>query len=237
MKLKDLIQLFRNLPSAKAHYLQIMQTIVNYQPPFPHMLFRAVIVAIVSLSLIIPLILLAIPYIEFFNEMVMQPKAKTQGTYGFQHKKELLSARPAPKNSLPQGYVPYPYIKNDDTLTSDSLLEIIAGDSLNNPRKIDMASLTHGKRLYNIYCIVCHGKYGEGNGPVVGPERFPAPPTFHSPEVRKYKDGRFYHIITNGKEKMAGYRDKILPENRWHVVNYIHVLHRAVDPRKEDFNR
>ena len=34
--------------------------------------------------------------------------------------------------------------------------------------------MQRGGELYNIFCIVCHGKQGEGDGPVIGPDRFPA---------------------------------------------------------------
>jgi mono/diheme cytochrome c family protein len=72
---------------------------------------------------------------------------------------------------------------------------------------------------------------------VVGPNRFPAPTNLHDPVVSAYPDGRLFHVISYGKGKMWGYADKLQPEERWHVVNYLRVLHRAVNPEEEDFQR
>jgi hypothetical protein len=76
-----------------------------------------------------------------------------------------------------------------------------------------------------------------GDGPAVGPDRMPAPPSLHTDAVKGFEDGHIYHIITAGKEKMPSYASRIRPMDRWAVVNYLHVLHRALDPKDEDFEQ
>ena len=66
-----------------------------------------------------------------------------------------------------------------------------------------------GQELYDIHCIACHGKLGVGDGPVTGPDRFPAPPSLHTDQARGYTDGTIFHIITKGTEKMPSYADKL----------------------------
>jgi mono/diheme cytochrome c family protein len=47
-------------------------------------------------------------------------------------------------------------------------------------------------------------------------------------------DGSLFHIITAGEEKMPSYAEQIRPRDRWLIVNYVRVLHRALDPKPED---
>ena len=69
------------------------------------------------------------------------------------------------------------------------------------------------------------------------PERYPAPTSLHDKVIVGYRDGQVYHVISEGKAKMPGYKDKIEPEDRWHVVNYVRALQRAANPTEEDFKR
>ena len=47
----------------------------------------------VALAFIIPLAMVAVPFIEFFNDMAAQPKGKTQMTYGRVYGQQLLVER------------------------------------------------------------------------------------------------------------------------------------------------
>jgi mono/diheme cytochrome c family protein len=49
----------------------------------------------------------------------------------------------------------------------------------------------------------------------------------HSERIRSFEDGRFYHVITNGKNIMPSYAAQISREERWAIVNYIRVLQKA----------
>ncbi|MCP4437731.1 MAG: cytochrome c [Aureispira sp.] len=89
--------------------------------------------------------------------------------------------------------------------------------------------LTRGGNLYNIYCAVCHGEEGNGNGPLYnnGDGPYPArPASFISDDFIKAgnSDGRFYHAIVYGKGVMQSHTDKLNPEERWEVIHYIRSL-------------
>lgn len=199
-----------------------------YSPTFSPTIYKAVLVTIVLGAFAFPLGLVALPYIEFFNGMAVQPKGLAQGVYGRLYGKELPVERLPVPGTIPQGYRPYPFEGNDDKTAE------LAGLKLVNPAPRTLPQLRRGQKIYNIYCITCHGKTGLGDGPVVGPDRFPAPTSLHTDAVKKYPDGQIFHIITRGKGKMPGYADRITPEDRWAVVHFVHALHRALDPKPED---
>lgn len=208
----------------------IKDKLQNFNPGFSPTAFRVMILSIIALAFVVPLGLVAMPYIEFFNDLAVQPKGKAQSYYGREVSEKHIVERIPPAGTLPQGFSPYPYNDNKDETA------IQAGKTLVNPVSLTEENLKKGQEIYDIFCITCHGKYGEGNGPVVGAGRFPAPPTMHDDAIKKYPDGRLYHVITKGKNTMPGYEDKISQLDRWYVVHYLRVLHRAVDPRPEDYD-
>ena len=209
-----------------------MQTALgNWRPKWRPMVFKVLLWSIGASAIVLPLMALALPFYEFFNGMAAQPKGLTQGTYGRIFDEELLVDLTPPEGSVPHGYVRVGYEGNDDATA------VRAGEELVNPVVPTMASLERGRELYDVICSTCHGKWGEGDGGVVGPNRFPAPTNLQDPVVSAYPDGRLFHVISYGKGKMWGYADKLQPEERWHVVNYLRVLHRAVNPEEEDFQR
>lgn len=107
-----------------------------------------------------------------------------------------------------------------------------AGRALTNPVPRDKQSLLQGQKMFNTYCMVCHGPRGEGNGTIV--PKFPQPPSLHSDKVRGWSDGRIYHVITMGQNLMPRYSTQISPMDRWAIVNYVRVLQRANNPTDAD---
>jgi mono/diheme cytochrome c family protein len=85
-------------------------------------------------------------------------------------------------------------------------------------------SLARGKVMYDTYCAICHGESGHGDG-AVGKKYVP-PTDLTTDYVQIKPDGDIYYTITyGGLAIMPIYGDAIIPEDRWHIVNYIkHVL-------------
>ena len=84
--------------------------------------------------------------------------------------------------------------------------------------------LATGKRNYDIFCGVCHGVTGGGDGIVVR-RGFPAPPSYHIDRLRRAPAGHIYDVITNGYGVMYSYSDRITaPEDRWAVAAYVKTL-------------
>ena len=69
---------------------------------------------------------------------------------------------------------------------------------------------------YNIYCSVCHGYLGDGNGMIVQRGMI-RPPSYHIDRLRNVAVGHFYDVITNGYGAMYSYSDRISPRDRWAI--------------------
>ncbi|MFN5495864.1 MAG: c-type cytochrome [bacterium] len=98
--------------------------------------------------------------------------------------------------------------------------------------------LKRGQQRYNIYCSVCHGYAGFGDGSVnkramelmsntEGPVQGTAwvqAKSLHDPLVREHSVGLLYNIVTNGIRNMAGYGAQIDLEDRWAIAAYVQAL-------------
>ena len=193
-------------------------------------LFKAVILSFFALAFVIPLGLVATPFIEFFNGMAAQPKGKTQMTYGRVFDQERLVDRLPVAGTIPRGYVSPPFAAMGNTI--EDAQEV--GQVLSNPEPLTMANLLQGQAQYNVYCRACHGEKGVGDGPVTGPDRFPAPASLHTAQALQYSDGTIYHVITRGVGKMPSYAHLLEPKERWQVIHYVRALQRAMNPKPED---
>jgi mono/diheme cytochrome c family protein len=96
---------------------------------------------------------------------------------------------------------------------------------------VDLDLLARGRDRYAIYCQVCHGVAGDGNGITVryGMGSLTTNGSYHTERVRAMAEGQLYDTITNGSETkvMLPYADKLAPTDRWAVVAYIRALQRA----------
>lgn len=155
--------------------------------------------------------------IEYMPQMMDGPAVKAQRLGPFD-----VGMRVPPEGTLSQTFTPYHYAIDPDG----------AGRDLKNPLPRTKEMLLKGQRLYNSYCIVCHGDKGEGNGSVV--PKFPQPPTLHSDKVRGWSDGRIFHVITIGQNLMPSYSSQVNEEERWAIIHYVRVLQRALAPVSGD---
>lgn len=90
------------------------------------------------------------------------------------------------------------------------------------------ALIQRGKERYGIYCAVCHGKSGDGQG-ITGSYGVPGIANFHLDAFKpaSYPDGRMYETITNGKGMMGAYGYNIPVKDRWAIISYVRTLQAA----------
>jgi cytochrome c len=101
------------------------------------------------------------------------------------------------------------------------------------PLPITRAVLDRGRERYDIYCSVCHGRTGDGNGMI--PQRgFPAPPSYHIDRLRQAPVGHFFDVITQGYGVMYSYASRVAPEDRWAITAYVRALQLSHDARLKD---
>jgi mono/diheme cytochrome c family protein len=112
---------------------------------------------------------------------------------------------------------------------------------------VDEKFLQRGRERYNIYCAVCHGRGGYGDGPVhnriaqrqaLTPSAIVGwvpPRNLHQPDMAAMPVGKLYDRITRGvfsvdpasgkkTYTMWPYAAQITPHDRWAIVAYIRVL-------------
>ena len=83
--------------------------------------------------------------------------------------------------------------------------------------------LDRGESRFNITCLPCHGKLGDGNG-MVALRGFRHPPTYHQDRLRNAPTSHFYDVMTNGFGAMPSYAEVLTPEDRWKIIAYIRAL-------------
>lgn len=90
--------------------------------------------------------------------------------------------------------------------------------------------LRRGQERYGIYCAVCHGESGDGNGITAQygvPVAANANAKLNAISPESYPDGRLFEVISNGKGQMSGYAYNIPVRDRWAIVAYIRALQAA----------
>lgn len=97
------------------------------------------------------------------------------------------------------------------------------------PVPVTKELIDRGQNRFNIYCIVCHGATGMGDGMVVR-RGFPKPPTYHDDRLRNAPVGHFFDVMTNGWGKMNSYAAQVPPADRWAIAAYIRTLQMAQSP-------
>jgi mono/diheme cytochrome c family protein len=154
------------------------------------------------------------PNVELIQDMMVSPALKAQDSDPVNPTKG--SSRLPPAGSVPIGYKPYPYHQDAEA----------AQRNLKNPLASDMSVeiVSLGRTKYEIYCAVCHGYEGKGDGPV-SPKMALKPPALVSEKIRNMNDAGIYHIITDGQGVMSSYAYQLVNEkDRWAIVNYIRSL-------------
>lgn len=94
------------------------------------------------------------------------------------------------------------------------------------PVDVTQAMVLRGQDRFQIYCQPCHGTLGDANG-ITKQYGMVATPSFHDDRLRGMSEGEIFNTITNGKNTMYPYADKLSPDERWAVIAYVRALQRA----------
>lgn len=109
------------------------------------------------------------------------------------------------------------------TIATDDPARIAA---LQTPPPMTPALLDRGEARYGIYCAICHGARGDGDGTVVK-RGFPAPPSYRTPRLLGASPAYIVDVITNGHGVMYSYADRVEPADRWAIAAYVKALQRV----------
>ena len=110
---------------------------------------------------------------------------------------------------------------------------VAAGNDLKNPIPQTKENLEEGKRLYDIYCMHCHGEAGAADGSLIATGKYPPPPSYVSGkssrggDMKDLTDGKIYHTITYGINLMGSHASQVNPTERWKITMFVHSLMNA----------
>jgi mono/diheme cytochrome c family protein len=91
------------------------------------------------------------------------------------------------------------------------------------PFPVTEDTVKRGRERYDIFCSVCHGMTGNGDGMVVR-RGFRRAASFNDDRLRQAPVGHFFDAITNGWGAMPSYASQIPVQDRWAIVAYIRAL-------------
>jgi mono/diheme cytochrome c family protein len=115
--------------------------------------------------------------------------------------------------TVPRGYAPYDY--PDTTKGADD-----AKKNLKNPLEVTEKNLEAGKNLYTIFCAVCHGDKGDGNGILMQREKILGIPSYAA-AGRLINDGGVYHVQMYGLNSMGSYASQTNELERWQITQHV----------------
>ncbi|WP_411845205.1 cytochrome c [Roseibacillus persicicus] len=100
------------------------------------------------------------------------------------------------------------------------------------------AFLARGEDRYGIFCAICHGASGDGQG-TVSKLGLAGVRNLHETgeagfDPANYPDGKMFEVITHGKGQMGAYGMNIPVEDRWAIIAYVRAMQEAREVSKED---
>lgn len=128
------------------------------------------------------------------------------------------------EGTVSRNWLPYEY---DNSIEGKELARVQPSplDSLNREE-----NLAKGKELYDIYCAICHGNKGAGQGTLVKREKILGVPSY-ADAARNITVGSTYHTMYYGLNSMGSYASQFSTEEEmWQVSEYVMKL-------KEDLSK
>jgi mono/diheme cytochrome c family protein len=127
---------------------------------------------------------------------------------------------------------PNAQVQTTSDASGNSLVASFPNDIDEFPVFVDKALIDRGEERYKVFCIVCHGPVGNGDGMIVR-RGFTKPPTFNDDRLRNAPVGHFFDVITNGQGRMNSYASQVPVADRWAIVAYIRTLQISQNPNAQ----
>ena len=176
-------------------------------------------------------------HIEWFDDMAHQPKFQPQHRNNFFG--DGRAERQPVKGTVPIGFqLPGRYAQtggsnNFGTFTSQpdyfstGRMGEVYGDGI--PEELAKGGIDfvkRGQERFDIYCAICHGRAGAGDGVVKGFGLATVASLLAQP-IAEQPDGKIFNTITHGRNTMGAYGPVITVEDRWAIVAYVRALQKA----------
>lgn len=122
-----------------------------------------------------------------------------------------------PANTINRGWLPYGI---ENTIEGKELARLNGSslDSINSE-----VNLAKGKEMYDVYCAICHGNKGNGQGTLVKREKILGVPSYDD-AARNINVGSTFHVIQYGLNSMGSYASQMNTTEMWQVSEYVMQL-------------
>jgi len=147
------------------------------------------------------------------REMFVQPRSNPLGENN--NYSDGAASRPLPPHAVPNDQTNLEEVFDTGLIGTNPIAEF--------PYPITRTVLERGKQRFEIACIPCHGRTGEGDGIVVQ-RGFPAPPSYGIPRLREMPVGHFVNVMARGYGVMFPQAERVTPDDRWAIAAYIRAL-------------
>ncbi len=126
-----------------------------------------------------------------------------------------------PDGTIARGWNPYEFENTNEG-------KALATTNLKNPLEVSVKNLEKGKVLFEIFCAICHGSKGDGQGILVEREKFLGIPSYADPG-RTITEGNIYHVMMYGLNSMGSYASQTNEKERWQIAMHILDLKAALN--------
>lgn len=168
------------------------------------------------------------PRVHFFLDMDKQAKYGAQGTHRWFEDGRAMR-QPV------EGTIARRHLQHDPHFYDGYTTDEVSGSiqfvtTLPKQLPVDERLIARGKQRYQIYCKICHGGSGLGDGPVnqraielKEPKWVPAT-NLMTQEIRDRANGQVFQAIRDGVRNMPSYGSQIDARDRWAIVAYLREL-------------
>jgi mono/diheme cytochrome c family protein len=102
--------------------------------------------------------------------------------------------------------------------TPEALLAVKAANLQSPLGTLSEKDTEKAKALFEIYCAICHGETGDGQGKLVKQGKFLGVPNYKDREIN---EGSIFHVVTYGLNMMGSHANQLSKQERWLVASYV----------------
>ncbi len=117
-----------------------------------------------------------------------------------------------PDGTIKRGFVPY-------EIPNTTAGYEMAKATLKSPLDSTTVDMKNAQALFEIYCAICHGNAGDGQGKLVKQQKFLGVPSYKDrPTIT---EGSIFHVQTYGLNAMGSYANQLSQQERWQIAAYV----------------
>ena len=117
------------------------------------------------------------------------------------------------EGSINRGFEVYEYPN-----TPEALLAVKAANLPSPLGVLSEKDIEKSKFLFDVYCAICHGEKGDGQGKLVTQGKFLGVPNYKDREIN---EGSIFHVETYGLNMMGSHANQLSKHERWLVASYV----------------